>query len=275
MNFDFATILAIATLVTGLIWAFDAWKLAPKRRAEAERLGVTADFAEDTPAAKALKEPVIVEYAKSFFPVILAVLLLRGFLVEPFRIPSGSMIPTLLVGDFILVNKYAYGLRLPVTNTKILDIGLPQRGDVVVFRFPRDPSIDYIKRVIGLPGDVITYHNKTIFVNGNPISYDRIGQYRSDATGLPVPQADEYLEHLNDVNHRILLDDTRPSMEVQVRVPEGQYFMMGDNRDNSNDSRYWGTVPEENLVGRAFLIWMNWDVGKGGVLWRRIGDTIK
>ncbi|MEK6749110.1 MAG: signal peptidase I [Pseudomonadota bacterium] len=275
MNFDFATILAIATAITGLIWAFDAWRLAPKRRAATETLtSRSGEPVNEDHLRAAQKEPVIVEYAKSFFPVILAVLLLRGFLVEPFRIPSGSMIPTLLVGDFILVNKYAYGLRLPVTNTKIFELGAPQRGDVVVFRYPLDPSIDYIKRVIGLPGDLIEYRDKTIFVNGNPVKYDRIGQYHSEASGLPLPQIDEYMEHLDNVDHRILLDANRSGLEVRFRVPEGRYFMMGDNRDNSNDSRFWGTVPEQNLVGRAFMVWMHWDMGKDGILWRRIGNTI-
>jgi signal peptidase I len=273
MNFDFPTILVAATFITGLIWAMDAVIWAPKRRQAAAAMG-TGSGADREMLAAQLKEPTIVEYAKSFFPVILAVLLLRSFLVEPFRIPSGSMMPTLLVGDFILVNKYDYGIRLPVINKKIFSIGDPQRGDVVVFRFPRDPGVDYIKRVIGVPGDHVVYKDKTLFINGKKIPQIPAGSYIGKGSGLSMSGADVRVEDLDDVKHRILVVPHVHSRDADVVVPSGHYFVMGDNRDNSNDSRYWGFVPDENLVGKAFMIWMNWDTAAGGVGWDRIGDSI-
>jgi signal peptidase I len=224
---------------------------------------------------EARKEPILVEYSKSFFPVILIVLLLRSFLVEPFRIPSGSMIPTLLVGDFILVNKFSYGVRLPVINTKFLDTGSPQRGDVAVFRYPKDPSVDYIKRVIGLPGDRIEYRNKVIYVNGKRANQTEIGAFVSHDSGLPIPGTTLISENIDGVEHEILHESGKPILNGEIIVPENHYFVMGDNRDNSNDSRFWGTVPEENLVGRAFMIWMNWNFDEGGIEWSRIGNMIK
>ena len=258
MDFDFAAALVLASAVTGIIWALDAWWLGPRRR----RLR-----GEDA------KEPVWVEYSRSLFPVIFVVLLLRSFLVEPFRIPSGSMMPTLLVGDFILVNKFAYGLRLPVLNTKFVDIGEPARGDVVVFRYPRDPATDYIKRVVGLPGDRVAYYDKQLYINGRPVAKEPLGTYEGEGSGIGFTGTRLYLEHLDGVDHQILIDPDKRSVEGEIVVPEGYYFVMGDNRDNSNDSRYWGPVPEGNLVGKAFLIWMNWDA-RGGIAWRRIGRTI-
>jgi signal peptidase I len=265
MNIDFPLVLVMATLITGVIWAADAWFGAPRRRAAAER-------ASDRETA--LKEPVVVEYAKAFFPVILIVLLLRSFLVEPFRIPSGSMMPTLLVGDFILVNKFSYGIRLPVLNTKVLELGEPQRGDVVVFRYPEDPAIDYIKRVVGLPGDRITYQNKTLSINGKSMYQDPVGTYMGTGAGVSSSGADLRLEDLDGVSHQILVRPNSGGIEGSVVVPPGHYFMMGDNRDNSKDSRYFGPVPEGNLVGKAFMIWMSWDSADGGVGWNRIGERI-
>jgi signal peptidase I len=273
MNFDFPTILVAATFVTGLIWAMDAVLWAPKRKQAAAALG-TGGAADPETLAATMKEPTIVEYAKSFFPVILAVLLLRSFLIEPFRIPSGSMMPTLLVGDFILVNKYAYGIRLPVLNSKVYPIGDPQRGDVVVFRFPKEPSVDYIKRVIGLPGDHVVYKNKTLLINGEQVAQVPAGTYIGTGSGLSMSGADVRLEALGAVKHDILVAPGVHSADADVVVPDGHYFVMGDNRDNSNDSRYWGFVPDENLVGKAFMIWMNWDTAAGGVGWDRIGDAI-
>ena len=258
MNFDFPTILVLGTAITGSVWALDAVVWAPRRRSKDR-----------------VKEPMIVEYARSFFPIVLAVLLLRSFLVEPFRIPSGSMMPTLLIGDFILVNKFAYGLRLPVVNRKFVDIGEPQRGDVMVFRFPRDPSVDYIKRVVGLPGDMIGYHGKIVYVNGEIARQTPLGRYIGSGSGAVMTGAGMRLEDLKGVEHKILIRERAPSPSGEFRVPEGHYFMMGDNRDNSNDSRYWGTVPEENIVGKAFMIWMNWDSRNGGVGWDRIGGRIE
>ena len=275
MNFDFPALLVGATLFTGLAWALDAAVLAPQRRRKAASL-VQGGAAQDSDqVAITLKEPTWVEYCKSFFPVILAVLLLRSFLVEPFRIPSGSMMPTLLVGDFILVNKYAYGIRLPVLNTKIIDIGEPERGDVVVFRYPKDPSVDYIKRVIGLPGDTIRYANKVVYVNGQPAGQVPSGVYLGKGSGVSMSGASKRREQLGDLQHDILVMPRTPGVQGQYMVGENEYFVMGDNRDNSNDSRYWGTVPEENLVGKAFRIWMNWDSANGGIDWDRIGMKIQ
>jgi signal peptidase I len=258
MSFDFPTILVLGTAVTGSVWALDALLWAPGRRRR-----------------ESTKEPIIVEYSRSFFPIIFAVLILRSFVVEPFRIPSGSMMPTLLIGDFILVNKFAYGLRLPVAHTKFFEIGEPERGDVMVFRFPRDPSIDYIKRVIGLPGDVIGYRDKVIYVNGAPIGQQRLGRYTGVGSGEVMTGASLRLEDLQGVQHEILVREAAPNLSGEFRVPEGHFFMVGDNRDNSNDSRFWGVVPEQNIVGKAFMVWMNWDSKNGGVSWDRIGRSIQ
>ena len=275
MSFDFPALLVGATLFTGLAWALDAAFLAPRRRQKAASL-VQGGVAQDSDqVAITLKEPTWIEYCKSFFPVILAVLLLRSFLVEPFRIPSGSMMPTLLVGDFILVNKFAYGIRLPVVNTKIIDIDEPERGDVVVFRYPKDPSVDYIKRVVGLPGDTIRYTNKVVYVNGQPAGQVPAGVYLGKGSGVSMSGASKRREQLGDLQHDILVMPRTPGVQGEYVVGEDEYFVMGDNRDNSNDSRYWGTVPEENLVGKAFRIWMNWDSANGGVDWDRIGMKIQ
>jgi signal peptidase I len=275
MNFDFGTIMVIAVVVTGVIWGIDAYFWAPKRKMAVDRLKASSDNVDEETIEKVGKEPILVEYARSFFPVILIVLILRSFIVEPFRIPSGSMMPTLLVGDFILVNKYTYGLRVPVTNTKIMSIGSPERGDVAVFRFPLDPSTDYIKRVIGVPGDHIVYRNKTLYINGEKIKLENEGVYTSKVTGLPVPGVSVLNEDLGTVKHNILVERNKPNLTHELIVPEGHYFVMGDNRDNSNDSRFWGTVPEANLVGRAFFIWMNWNFDENAVEWSRIGTSIE
>ncbi len=268
MNFDFQAMMLIALIVSGLIWGVDALVFARQRTArEADLPG--ASEGED------VRSPVLVEYARSFFPIILIVLMIRSFLVEPFRIPSGSMLPTLLVGDFILVNKFSYGVRLPLFGTKVLEVSEPERGDVVVFRYPKDPSVDYIKRIVGLPGDRIHYENKTIFINGERVPQKSLGIYTGVGQGLRVSGASLREEHLGDVDHQILIQTSRKLVEGDFEVPKGRYFVMGDNRDNSNDSRFWGTVPEENLVGRAFMIWMNWDSSKDSVTWGRIGKGIQ
>lgn len=252
---DFSLLLVIATAVSGLVWALDVALFRRRRTA-------------DGPAP----EPAVVEYSRSFFPILLAVLLIRSFLFEPFRIPSSSMMPTLLIGDFIFVNKFSYGLRLPVLHTKILDLGEPQRGDVIVFRLPGDPSTNYIKRLVGLPGDRITYRGAQLFVNGEPVPIETVGRYH----GADQPGSVLARERLGDVNHDVLLIPERGSMEVvDYEVREGEYFFMGDNRDNSRDSRYPGVgpVPEENIAGRAVRIWMNWDF-PNAPRWSRIGDRI-
>ncbi|MBK1701849.1 signal peptidase I [Thiococcus pfennigii] len=271
MSLDFPTVLVLATLSSGLIWGADRLWFAPRRRAAA---------GEGAPA----KEPVVVEYARSFFPVLLAVLVLRSFVVEPFRIPSGSMMPTLLVGDFILVNKYAYGLRWPVLDSKFLDLGEPERGDVAVFRFPQDPRTDYIKRIVAVPGDEIHYRGKTLYINGEAQPQTPLGRYTGVGSSTALKGTIEAVEDLTGVEHRILVDPTRPDFPPMCRefaygpieVPPGYYFAMGDNRDNSNDSRCWGLVPEANLVGKAFAIWMHWDGQRDGlpIDWGRIGNGI-
>ena len=275
MNLDFPALLVAATIFTGLAWLLDAMLLAPKRRRAADALVQRGAARDSDQVHKTLKESTLVEYCKSFFPVILAVLLLRSFLVEPFRIPSNSMMPTLLVGDFILVNKYAYGIRLPVLNNKVVEMGEPERGDVVVFRYPKDPSVDYIKRVVGLPGDRVGYYNKIIYINSEPVGQVPAGVYIGVGSGISMSGASERQEQLGEVLHDILVMPRTPGLEGEYVVGEDEYFVMGDNRDNSNDSRYWGPVPESNLVGKAFRVWMNWDGANGGVDWDRIGMKIK
>jgi signal peptidase I len=275
MDFDFALLLVGLTFATGIIWLLDRMFFFGARRARADALAAAggSEAERQQRMTEATREPVIVEYARSFFPVILIVLLFRSFLAEPFKIPSGSMMPTLLVGDFILVNKFAYGLRLPVLNRKILDVGAPQRGDVFVFRYPRNPKIDYIKRVIGLPGDEITYRNKTLYVNGKEIQQSYIGPYvGSGDEGRKMAGAEMRHEMLPGAEHDLLTWPLHAGAEGTFRIPAGHYFAMGDNRDNSEDSRYWGFVPEANLVGKAFVIWMNWD---GGIDFKRIGTLVK
>lgn len=264
INFDFAFFLLSGTILTGVIWLFDSLVLAPRRKSANPH----EYSGESINTGSSRKEPIITEYAKSFFPVLLIVFVLRGFVVEPFRIPSGSMIPSLFIGDFILVNKFAYGVKMPVFNHVLLDVEKPQRGDVAVFKYPRDPSIDYIKRVVGVPGDHIAYYKKVLYVNGKQIESKRIGEYSGPGENNV---ANEYVENLVGLNHNILIIPSRPGLDAEYIVPEGHYFMMGDNRDNSNDSRYWGVVPEKYLVGKAFMIWMHWDNGVG---FERMGKFI-
>jgi len=250
---NFALILFVLLLVTGALYAVDVLKFRKLRN-------------------KNGPEPLWVEWGASFFPVILIVFVLRSFLFEPFKIPSGSMIPTLLVGDFILVNKFTYGIRLPVINKKIISINNPQRGDVMVFRYPEDPSLDYIKRVVGLPGDTVAYQNKRLTINGKPVDVEKIADYLHPER---LYYSEQYLAKMGNVEHRLLNDTDAPAFIPDVarfpyresctynaagvicKVPPGHYFMMGDNRDNSRDSRAWGFVPEQNIVGKAFFIWLN------------------
>lgn len=258
MDYDFSFFLFVFSLVTGLIWAAYLFYLKANDRKFDEA-----------------NQPIIVEYARSFFPIVFIVFLLRSFLAEPFRIPSASMMPTLLIGDFLLVNKFTYGIRLPVINKKIIALEGPKRGDVVVFRFPKDPTVDYIKRIIGLPGDKVAYYNKKLFINNKPISQTSLGSYQGTGQGQEMTGSDLLEEDLTGAEHSILINRASPTVEGSYVIPAGSFFVMGDNRDNSNDSRYWGTVPEENLVGKAFFIWMNWDWEHGGVDFGRIGTAIK
>lgn len=273
MQLDFATILVIAALVTGSIWVLDVLVLAP-RRERALGYAKAAGRGSGGAAKEERKLPWYVDFSRSFFPVILAVLVLRSFVVEPFRIPSGSMMPTLLAGDFILVNKFAFGVRLPVINTKIIDSGSPERGDVAVFRYPEDPSVAFIKRIVGLPGDRLQYRNKKIFINGEPVPQIDLPDNDEGA----VDGYDLRLERLGGDGHRILVREDPHRMPwdyVDYEIPSGHYFVMGDNRDNSRDSRVWGLLPEENLIGKAFFIWLNLDCITGKGHCDRIGSGIE
>jgi signal peptidase I len=252
---DFSLILVLLLGVSGLILLADA-----------------AIFKRRRPTAYNTREPLPVQYARSLFPVILIVLLIRSFVVEPFRIPSASMMPGLVDGDFILVNKFSYGLRLPVVNSKILSTGHPQRGDVIVFRLPSDPSIHYIKRLIGLPGDHIVVHDNTIFINGVRVPAIRDGMYMG---GYGFSGADLEVERIGERDHLIMLAKSRRSTDYDSVVPPRSYFFMGDNRNDSEDSRFAqvGFVPDRNLDGRAMLIWMNWRI-PGWPIWNRFGTKI-
>ena len=266
MSLNFPLLLVIAVFVCGVLALIDLVFLAPRRRvAIANYQGSVAE--PDIAVVERLdKEPLLVEYGKSFFPVLFIVLVLRSFLVEPFQIPSGSMKPTLDVGDFILVNKFSYGIRLPVLDQKVIQIGDPQRGDVMVFRYPSDPSVNYIKRVVGLPGDRIRYtSDKRLFINGELVAKKLIGTEPGT-----LGSAELYEEQLGEVEHQIRQEMSRyrAPPDSEWTVPAAHYFMMGDNRDNSNDSRYWddpnipkdelGMVPDKNIVGKAFAVWMSW-----------------
>lgn len=258
VHFDFAVLLTVLTFVTGIGWVIDKLWLARRRRA---LIG-----GDDKPGW-------IIDFCRSFFPVIFAVLMLRSFVAEPFRIPSESMLPTLIKGDFILVNKFTYGLRDPVFHHRFFGSNEPKRGDVVVFRWPGDPRQDYIKRIVGTPGDRLLYKDKTLYVNGEIAKLDADGVYAASGSSSDVRY--RMREHINGVDHHILVDPNRSAEDFEFVVPAGQYFAMGDNRDGSSDSRYWGTVPEQNLVGRAFFIWMSWDAQSKRPFFSRIGTTIR
>lgn len=286
---NFALILFWLTLLTGIMYGLDLIVFKKKRLAAASEAlnqfdassALSIRAAEGEKAAlqarkklqeKLLRQPWWLEYTASFFPVIATVFFLRSFIAEPFRIPSGSMIPTLLVGDLILVNKFTYGIRLPVINKKIIDVGSPQRGDVMVFKPPHEPEKDYIKRVIGLPGDVVEYSNKRLKINGQDVPTREMPDFLDPDRHLVSKQL---AEKLGATEHLILNNEDAPSINVALshlpansgceisadrmlcKVPSGHYFMMGDNRDNSIDSRYWGFAADSNVVGKAFFIWMN------------------
>jgi signal peptidase I len=250
MNFAFW--LLLLSVITGVIYLLDIIFWANKRNPDQ-------------------KPRRLIEYSRSFFPVFIIVLLLRSFLVEPFRIPSGSLEPTLLVGDFLAVNKFSYGLRLPVWEKKVIPIANPKTGEIAVFRWPPDPSFDYIKRVIGTPGDKVSYHNKILSINGHPMKQTFIEYTTDESSGKAVAK---YRENLNGVEHDIYVRPDVPAVDFEVEVPKGQYFMMGDNRDDSADSRFWGFVNDEYLRGKAFIVWMSWNGKADTIRWSRIGHLI-
>ncbi len=286
---NFALLLLVLTVVTFVYWLAERYKFKPEREAAAATLtqqdharraqlasqGIAqVDGNVESAKAKLLAQPWWLDWTAGLFPVICAVFFMRSFLFEPFKIPSGSMIPTLLVGDLILVNKFHYGIRLPVANAKLIPNHSPERGDVVVFRYPVNPSIDYIKRVVGVPGDEVAYINKRLTINGKPVEMTPLKEFYDEDS---MRYAEQYSEKLGPVAHRLLIDKERPpyipepAIEqfkfrdqcrysgegVVCKVPAGHFFAMGDNRDNSQDSRYWGFVPDENIVGKAFMVWMN------------------
>lgn len=250
---NFALILLILFLVSGLIALLDKLWWSKKR-------------------APNQKPNKLIEYAHSFYPVFLFVLLLRSFLIEPFRIPSGSLEPTLQVGDFVAVNKFAYGLRLPVWEKKIVNIHTPQVGQIAVFRWPPNPAFDYIKRVVGVPGDHVIYHNKTLTINGKEATRTFLNFTVDESSGASVTK---YSENLNGIVHDIYIRPSSPAVDFDIVVPPGYYFMMGDNRDDSADSRFWGLVADDMLRGQAFLVWMSWNTNTGWFRWSNIGRLIK
>jgi signal peptidase I len=287
---NFALLLFMAVVVTGCYWLAERFYFLPQREKAAQALQtasvarmeeltkmgisrVDGDLADIQAAQDKIRaQPWWLDWTAGLFPVILVVFLLRSFLFEPFKIPSGSMIPTLMIGDLILVNKFHYGVRLPVINQKITEGTPPARGDVMVFRYPPRPSQDYIKRVVGIPGDEVAYLNKKLTINGKPLSKSSLPDFFDDDT---MHYSKQFEELLGDKKHRLLNEESQPafvsgasdfefkqncnySIEgVVCKVPAGHYFMMGDNRDNSLDSRYWGFVPDKNIVGKAFYVWMN------------------
>lgn len=301
----FSLILVLVTLGSGLVWMADALVFAPKRREKlAMAQAAEAELSEEN-VEVILRESAFVETSKSIFPVIAFVLILRSFIYEPFQIPSGSMMPTLLVGDFILVEKFSYGIKDPVWRSTLKETGKPERGDVAVFKYPENPKIDYIKRIVGLPGDRIVYRNKQLYIQAacaegqspcpelkavERVSVNR-GEFSQDGTPLL-----RFKEQIGDVTHDILINPSRPDMInyyhrqenvplTEFIVPEGQYFAMGDNRDNSTDSRFWGFVPEHNLVGKAVAIWISFEFDRTqadflpawiptGVRFNRVGGIV-
>lgn len=264
LTINFPLVLVVLVFGSGLLWLLDALLLAPGRRRISNSLqdeyprwneaGSTDAARYQAQLEQRAREPVVVEYARSFFPILLVVFVLRSFLVEPFQIPSSSMVPTLQVGDYILVNKYTYGIRLPVLRNKVVSLNEPQRGDVMVFFPPHMNDTYFIKRVVGLPGDTVTYRNKEIYVNGIKAEATPVSLPSSDVSSIRASE-----EQLGDAVHLRQIDRTRPARDFSITVKPGHYFMMGDNRDNSSDSRVWGQVPEKDIVGKAFAVWMHWD----------------
>jgi signal peptidase I len=256
--FDFAFFLTMLVLLSGIIGLIDILFFARKRR------------------AKNGKQPIIVEYARSFFPLLLIVWLIRSFVVQPYRVPTGSLAPTILPGDFIAVNQFSYGIKLPVLNYKIVNVGEPARGDIALFRWPENPAVIFVKRVVGLPGDHVVYRNKILTINGAIADQNLIGKSLDiePPTDIPIMVA-EKMENLMGVKHHIFIhEEGGKTGGFDVVIPKGFYFMMGDNRDDSDDSRDWGFLPEENLIGKAFVVWFSWDSVNNTIRWKRIGTVL-
>jgi signal peptidase I len=259
MNINFEAVLFYATVIAGLLSLCDILYFAKLRKKRSPHS----------------KMPLVMDYARSFFPVLLIVFLFRSFLWEPFRIPSGSLEPTLLMGDFILVNKYEYGIRLPMIHQKIKEVHSPKRGDIIVFRWPANPAYNFIKRVIGVPGDHIRYIDKVLYINGKKITQTFVKQSMAQDEWGSLWVVDEYQEDLLGIKHDIYITQNKPSHDYQdIVVPDHMYFVMGDNRDDSADSRYWGFVPDRDIIGQAMLIWMSWGGLKQGIRWDRLGHVI-
>lgn len=254
---DFPFILTMAVIVVGVIALADVLVFANRRVAINET-----------------KVPYIIEFSRSFFIPLLLVWIIRSFIVQPYRVPTGSLEPTVLPGDFIVVKQFSYGLRLPIFNTKIVKVGEPKRGDIALFHYPVDPKVTFVKRVIGLPGDHIVYKNNILYVNGKEMKQKYIGKGVDIEQGGITSEVDQYIEDLDGVKHSIFLKPSASSIETDVKVPEGHYFMIGDNRNESLDSRYWGFVPDIMLVGKAFGIWMSWDSINNSIRWNRLGRPL-
>lgn len=280
MNFNFPLILLTATVISGLIYLCDVLFWAKKR-------APTLALPRKQGRGNNGKLPLLVDYARSFFPVLLLVLIIRSFIIQPFRVPTGSLEPTVMPGDFILVSQFSYGLRFPVWGWKFLPLGEPRHGDIVVFHWPVDPSKDFVKRVIGLPGDHISYINKVLYINDQEMSQKFI-RYTKDTNGgnsgswqVSVNEEDFfgkkhqiYVCAVNPIENRSGCPNSTMQNFYDVVVPAGHYFMMGDNRDDSDDSRFWGFVPEENLVGKAFMVFLSWDAANNSVRWKRVGTGL-
>lgn len=255
IDYNFAFFLTGATFLSGIIVLIDTLFLAKKRKAGVE-------------------EPLVIEYARSFFPVLLLVWVIRSFVVQPYRVPTGSLEPTILPGDFIVVTQFSYGIRLPVLNTKIISVSEPKRGDIALFRWPVNPRVVFVKRVVGLPGDHVVYNHKTLYINGVKMEQKMLGKSFDIEPGQNIP-AYLKMENLDGVQHPILLQiQGGENIDCDLMVPEGHYFMVGDNRDDSDDSRSWGFVPEQNLVGKAQFVWMSWDSENHSIRWERIGNRV-
>ena len=279
MSFDFMAFLVLATLITGSVWLADVL-VSARRQPEANTASATP---RRMPSRRGSRSA---EYARALFPVLLLVLGVRAFVVEPFTIPSNSMLPTLYTGDFILVNKFAYGLRLPIADTTLIPLGVPRRGDVAVFAFPQDPSIDYIKRIVALPDDLVDYRDKTLYINGTPQPQRPVARFVGMGAAGEMSGAELVSENLDERSHQILVRTQAPNLKPgcnilaagPIRVPETHYFVLGDNRDGSNDSRCFGFVPDSHLRGKAFFVWMHWDATRPTELpiaFERIGQVVR